>query len=34
MKKGEYKLWRFEGEAEWRAIPSKPKITIKSEDAA
>jgi len=34
MKKGEYKMWRFEGEVDWRVIPSKPKITIKSEDAA
>lgn len=34
MKDGEYKMWRFEGETEWRAIPSKPKITIKSEDTA
>lgn len=34
MKKGEYKMWRFEGETEWRVIPSRPKITIKPEDAA
>jgi len=34
MKEGEYKMWRFEGETDWKVIPSKPKITIKSEDMA
>ena len=34
MKDGEYKMWRFEGETDWRAISPRPKITIKSEDAA
>jgi len=34
MKKGQYKMWLFEGETEWRVIPSRPKITIKPEDVA
>ncbi len=34
MKKGQYKMWRYEGETQWKAIPSKPKITIRSEDVA
>lgn len=34
MKKGQYKMWRYEGETQWKVIPSKPKITIKSEDVA